>query len=64
MHNDVIFKMLSVMLAALGADQLGKLGILEKGPICSCLRKHPLHGQISLKWSSSPQKTIRTVKYV
>lgn len=47
MDSDVIFKMCSVMLAALGADPLGKLGILEKCVIYSSLRKPPLHGQIS-----------------
>lgn len=46
MDSDVIFKMCSVMLAALGGNPLGKLGILEKCVICSSLRKHPLHGQI------------------
>lgn len=30
MDSDVIFRMFSAMLAALGADYLGKLGILEK----------------------------------
>lgn len=58
MDSDGIFKMCSVVLAALGADQLWKLGILENFVICSSLRKQPLYGQISLNWSSSPQKTI------
>lgn len=46
MDSDVIFKMRSVILAALGGNPLGKLGILEKCVICSSLKKHPLHGQI------------------
>lgn len=51
----VLFSNFCVILADLGADHLGKLGILEKCVIWNYLRKHLQHGQISVKWSNSPQ---------